>query len=64
MTEGSLNHLSLRQPMGGARPAKKPILRAHMAALARRVYGPDQAGNYHRGLAANILLARRRSSGR
>jgi hypothetical protein len=64
MTDGSLHHLFLRLPVGAARPAKKPILRAHMAALARRVYGPDQAGNYHRGLAANILQARRRSPGR
>lgn len=61
MTEGSLHQLSSRQSAGAVRPAKKQILRAHMAALARRLYGPDQAGNDHRGLAANILQARRRA---
>jgi ABC-type Fe3+ transport system substrate-binding protein len=64
MTEGSLHHLSLRGAAGATRPAKKQILRAHMAALARRIYGPDQAGNYHRGLAANLLQTRRRAAGR
>lgn len=64
MTEGSMHHLSLRQAAGAARPAKKAILRAHMAALARRLHGPDQPGNYHRDLVANILQARRRTGGR
>jgi hypothetical protein len=64
MSEGSLHHLSQRMSAGSIRPAKKQILRAHMAALARRLYGPDQAGNYHRGLAATILQARRRAAGR
>lgn len=61
MTEGSLHQVSLRQSAGVVRPGKKQILRAHMAALARRLYGPDQAGSYHRGLAASILLTRRRA---
>jgi hypothetical protein len=64
MTEGPLHTLSLRPSAGAVRPAKKQILRAHLAALARRVYGPDQAGNDYRGLAVNILQARRRASGR
>jgi hypothetical protein len=58
MTEGS------RIAASAARlRLKKPILRAHLTALARRLYGPDRAGVY-RGLAANILQARRRGLAR
>ena len=64
MTEGPFNNLPLRPPVATVRPAKKAILRAHMAALARRIYGPDQDGNYHRELAVNILQSRRRAAGR
>lgn len=64
MSEGALHHLGARQGTGAARLAKKPILRAHLSALARRLYGPDQPGNYQRGLAASILRARRRSGAR
>ena len=64
MAEGSLNHLSLRPAAGAVRPAKKAILRAQMAALARRIYGPDQSGSYYRELAVNLLQTRRRAAGR
>ncbi len=61
MTEGSLHHLLLRLSQVPVRPAKKAIVRAHLTALARRVYGPDAAGNHYRGLAVSILQARRRT---
>ena len=64
MTEGSHYHLGDRLPAGAARPAKKPILRAHMTALARRFYGPELPGGQYRSLAADILRVRRRASGR
>ncbi len=64
MTEGSYHHLGDRLPVGAARPAKKPILRAHMTALARRFYGPELPGGQHRSVAADILRVRRRASGR
>lgn len=64
MTEGSLHSLPLRLSQATVRPGKKQILRAHMTALARRVYGPDTAGNHYRGLAVSILQARRRTGGR
>lgn len=64
MTEGSLHNLPLRLSQAPVRPGKKQILRAHMAALARRVYGPDGAAGHYRGLAVNILQARRRTAGR
>jgi hypothetical protein len=64
MTEGSLNHLPLRLSQSTVRPGKKQILRAHMTALARRLYGPEAPGNHYRGLAVSILQARRRAAGR
>jgi hypothetical protein len=64
MTEGSYYHLGDRLPAGTARPAKKPILRAQMTALARRFYGPELPAGQHRSLAADILRVRRRASGR
>lgn len=62
MAEGSQFHLASRAAAAAVRPAKKQILRAHMTALARRLYGPDSPG--HRELAVDILRARRRSAGR
>lgn len=64
MGEGLLHNMSLRPAAGAVRPAKKAILRAQMAALARRIYGPDQPGNYHRDLVVNLLQTRRRAAGR
>ena len=64
MNEGPFNHFSLRPPLTAARPGKKAIVRARMAALARRIYGPDQPGNYHRDVAVSILQTRRRAAGR
>ena len=64
MNEGPLHNLSLRPPLNAVRPGKKAIVRAHMAALARRIYGPDQPGNYHRDVAVSILQTRRRAAGR
>lgn len=63
MTVGS-HHQVGRPAAGAVRPAKNRILRAHMTALARRVYGPDLPGGYYRGLAVEILRARRRAGGR
>ncbi|MGO8917588.1 MAG: hypothetical protein ACLQJR_16910 [Stellaceae bacterium] len=64
MTEGSLHQMSTRQAAGAIRPAKKQILRAHMTAMARRLYGPDQTSSQYRDMAVNILQARRRAAGR
>jgi hypothetical protein len=64
MTEGSLHHFAQRVAAGAVRPAKKQILRAHMSALARRLYGPDLPPEYYRNLAVSILRERRRSAGR
>jgi hypothetical protein len=59
MTEGSRHGSSVARLR-----LKKPILRAHMTALARRLYGPERSSALHRGLAASILQVRRRSLGR
>ena len=59
MTEGSRHGASAARLR-----LKKPILRAHMTALARRLYGPERSAGFHRGLAASILQARRRGLAR
>ncbi|HZB93756.1 MAG TPA: hypothetical protein VE397_20065 [Stellaceae bacterium] len=64
MTEGSPHHTGFRLGAAPVRPAKKQVLRAHMSALARRLYGPDVPGGQYRSLAADILRVRRRASGR
>jgi hypothetical protein len=64
MTPGSQHHLGYRLTAGAVRPTKNRILRAHMTALARRVYGPDLPGGFYRDLAVDILRARRRAGGR
>ncbi len=64
MTEGSQHHLGYRTIPGTVRPAKKQILRAHLTALARRLYGPELPGGHSRSLATEILRARRRAGGR
>lgn len=64
MSDVSLHAVSPRQATGTVRPAKKQILRAHMTAMARRLYGPDQSASHYRDLAINILQSRRRAAGR
>ncbi len=64
MTVGSEHQLGYRLTAGAVRPAKKQILRAHMTALAQRLYGPEMPAEYHRKLAVDILRTRRRAAGR
>lgn len=44
--------------------ANKPILRAHMTALARRLFGPERSAAHLHARAVDILVARRRASPR